>query len=212
MVVSRLPWLWLLPVCFISPLSYADDDLEFGAAADDMPVVLTAVRLRQAQIDTPASVTVLDADFIRRLGVSSLADVFRFVPGMMVGYDSNTNMPVVHYHGGPASFPRNLQVLLDGRSVYKSAIASVVWNDLPVALEDIERIEIVRGPNAASYGTNAYQAVINILTKHPADTHGTEVRYRRGDNHEMQVYAREGGRLGSGDYRVTLSRATDGSF
>ncbi|MCP5334395.1 MAG: TonB-dependent receptor [Oceanospirillaceae bacterium] len=212
MDMLRRYWPLAFTVCLYSPFSQAEDDLDFGAEQDDMPVVLTAVRLRQAQIDTPASVTVLDAEFIRRLGVTSLADVFRFVPGMMVGYDSNTNMPVVHYHGGPASFPRNLQVLLDGRSVYKSAIASVVWNDLPVAIEDIERIEIVRGPNASTYGTNAYQAVINILTKHPADTYGAEVRYRTGSNNNHVAYARQGGRLGSGDYRVSLSRTTDGGF
>lgn len=212
MDMLRRYWPLAFTACLYSPLSQAEDDLDFGAEQDDMPVVLTAVRLRQAQIDAPASVTVLDAEFIRRLGVTSLADVFRFVPGMMVGYDSNTNMPVVHYHGGPASFPRNLQVLLDGRSVYKSAIASVVWNDLPVAIEDIERIEIVRGPNASAYGTNAYQAVINILTKHPADTYGAEVRYRSGSNNSRVAYARQGGRLGSGDYRVSLNRTTDGGF
>lgn len=212
MDMLRRYWPLAFTACLYSPLSQAEDDLDFGAEQDDMPVVLTAVRLRQAQIDAPASVTVLDAEFIRRLGVTSLADVFRFVPGMMVGYDSNTNMPVVHYHGGPASFPRNLQVLLDGRSVYKSAIASVVWNDLPVAIEDIERIEIVRGPNASTYGTNAYQAVINILTKHPADTYGAEVRYRSGSNNSRVAYARQGGRLGSGDYRVSLNRTTDDGF
>lgn len=211
MFLARCAYLALLPVYLFVLPAFADDDLDF-AESDDMPVVLTAVRLRQAQIDTPASVTVIDAELIKQLGIKSIADVFRFVPGMMVGYDRNNNMPVVHYHGGPASFPRNLQVLLDGRSMYKSAIASVVWNDLPVALEDIERIEVVRGPNASTYGTNAYQAVINILTKHPADTHGAEVKYRQGNNDNRVAYARYGGRLDNGDFRVSVNRTTDGGF
>jgi len=176
-----------------------------------VPVVLTATRLQQHQADVPASVTILDEHFIKQIGAQSLAELFRYVPGMMVGPDNNNNSDAVHYHGGPASLPKNLQVLINGRSMYRSGLAAVSWYEMPVALEDIKRIEVVRGPNAASYGANAFQAVINILTKHPADTYGSTVSLQGGNNGEENVYLKQGGRLGSSDYRVSFSKKnTDG--
>lgn len=177
-----------------------------------VPVVLTATRLQQHQADVPASVTILDEDFIKRVSAQNFAELLRFVPGMMVGPDSNYNADSVHYHGGPAALPKNLQVLVNGRSMYRSALATVSWYELPVAMEDIKRIEVVRGPNAASYGANAYQAIVNILTKHPADTYGATVSFQSGNNGEENFYLKHGGRIGSSDYRVSLTQKTTDRF
>ncbi len=177
-----------------------------------VPVVLTATRLQQHQADVPASVTILDEHFIKQVGAQNLADLFRYVPGMMVGPDNNNNADAVHYHGGSASLPKNLQVLVNGRSMYRSGLAAVSWYEMPVALEDIKRIEVVRGPNAASYGANAFQAVINILTKHPADTYGTSVSLQDGNNGEENVYLKQGGRLGSSDYRLSFTQKRSDEF
>merc|ERR1711879_499450 len=65
-------------------------------------------------------------------------------------------------------------------SVFRAGIAAVVWDDIPVALEDIQRIEITRGPNSATYGSNSFLGVINVVTKDPRDTLGTQIRYRNG--------------------------------
>lgn len=177
-----------------------------------VPVVLTATRLQQHQADVPASVTILDEHFIKQVGAQNLADLFRYVPGMMIGPDNNNNADAVHYHGGPAALPKNLQVLINGRSMYRAGLAAVSWFELPVALEDIKRIEVVRGPNSASYGSNAFQAVVNILTKHPADTYGSTASLKTGNNGEQDVYLRHGARLGKSDYRVSFTQKQNDGF
>jgi iron complex outermembrane receptor protein len=209
-----------LVVCFFLSINIsAQPNMDLGGFNElsefeefSMPVVLTATRIKQHQADVPASVTILDADLIKQLGVTSLSELFRYVPGMMVGPDRNNNSDAVHYHGGPAAFPKNLQVLVNGRSMYRSVVAAVSWFEMPVALEDIRRIEIVRGPNAASYGSNAFQAIINILTKHPADTYGSTVSVKKGNNGDENIYLKQGGVIGNTDYRVSFNKKTDGGF
>lgn len=185
------------------------EDLDFDEFDSELPVVLTAVRLKQLQSDVPASVTVLHGQTLVDMGIKDLSEAFRLVPGMMVGYDTNNKVSVVHYHGGPASLPRNLQVLLDGRSVYHASVAAVDWQNIPVAIEDIDRIEVVRGPNASSYGSNAFQAIINILTKHSADVEGSEVSRRQGNNGVQESYARIRKRLVNTDMRFTAQLKHD---
>lgn len=204
------PLLIALPISLLhASVVQANDEMMF--LDEDVPVVLTATRLEQAQADVPASVTVLHGQMLMDLGIRELAEALRLVPGMMVAHENQRNTPIVQYHGGPHSSPRNLQVLINGRSMYKSAIASVVWSQLPVAMEDIERIEVVRGPNAASYGANAYQAVVNIITYHPSDTYGSRIRYTQGDNGVKDTYFKQGGGIGSADYRISLfSQSWDG--
>lgn len=189
----------------------AFDDFELPEFDEySVPVVLTATRIQQHQSDVPASVTILDSDLIKRLGVKNLPELLRYVPGMMIGPDRNNNADSVHYHGGPAALPKNLQVLVNGRSMYRAGLAAVSWYELPVAMEDIRRVEVVRGPNSATYGANAYQAVINILTKHPSDTYGFSVVAEAGDNGDHYRYLKHGGRLADTDYRVSYThKATD---
>ena len=210
---------WFVFSLFFGVSVWAQPDMGFGGFNDlpefeefSMPVVLTATRIQQHQADVPASVTILDADLIKQLGVTSLSELLRYVPGMMVGPDRNNNSDAVHYHGGPAAFPKNLQVLVNGRSMYRSVVAAVSWFEMPVALEDIRRIEVVRGPNAASYGSNAYQAIINILTKHPADTYGATASLKKGNNGEDNIYLKEGGSFGETDYRISFSQKSDDGF
>ena len=92
--------------------------VELGLAEFDLPdfdgfsvpVVLTATRIQQHQSDVPASVTILDAEFISQLSTNNLADVLRFVPGIMVGPDRNNNVDSLNYHGGPSSLPKNFSL------------------------------------------------------------------------------------------------------
>src|SRR5690606_32138201 len=98
----------------------------------------------------------------------------------------------VNYHGGHAPQARRMQVLIDGRSVYRPGLAEVDWKDLPVSLEDIERIEVFRGPNTVSYGANALTGVINIITLKPQEALGTQVRYTHGQRGIRDSYASHG--------------------
>lgn len=155
--------------------------------------VLTPARVSQPQGEVPASVTVIDRQLIQASGARELYQVFRLVPGMSVA-KADGNVPEVAYHGTQARDQRRMLVLLDGRSQYQPAFARINWNDLPVSVEDIERIEVTRGPAAASYGANAFSGVINIITRDARDLYRHEVSARRGNNgvNDARIMARGG--------------------
>ncbi len=180
----------------------------------DIPVVLSASRLRQSQLDTPASVTVIESDTIAALGFKDIEDIFRLVPGMLVGYHSGfgKKTPSVSYHGTQASEHRRLQVLIDGHSVFKPGLARVEWTDIPLAIEDIERIEIIRGPNSATYGANSYLGTINILTKHPQHEKGVKVKVKSGNRGVKDNYLNFSGAVGNTSIRWTLANKQDSGF
>ena len=177
----------------------------------DLPQVLTATRLKQSPAAVPGSMTVLDSELIRASGARDIPDLLRLVPGMMIGYGAG-NQPTVNYHGTNVNEARRMQVLIDGRSVYRAGLATVDWSDIPVALEDIERIEVFRGPNTVSYGANALMAVVNILTRNPADSHGTRMKLTRGENGIDDYYLSHGLGWDSGDLRLSVSGQKDDGF
>ena len=188
------------------------------ALADDLfidnpslPQVLTATRLKQSPAAVPGSMTVLDSELIRASGARDIPELLRLVPGMMIGYGAG-NQPTVNYHGSNVNDARRMQVLIDGRSVYRAGLATVDWSDIPLAMEDIERIEVFRGPNTVSYGANALMAVVNILTRNPADSHGTRLKITRGDDGINDWYASQGMDWEGGDLRLSLSGMADDGF
>ncbi|MCY0964457.1 TonB-dependent receptor plug domain-containing protein [Parathalassolituus penaei] len=177
-----------------------------------MPEVLTATRLRQPRSEVPASMTIIEAEQIEAWGVRTLPELMRFVPGMFVGHGDDENNPAVVYHASSPNVMRRLQVLVDGRSVYRAGIASVVWDDIPVALEDIQRIEVTRGPNSASWGANSFLGVINIVTRHPADTAGTRLRYRTGSQGVDDGFVSHSWQNAGTAWRVSGSVQADDGF
>lgn len=176
-----------------------------------MPEVLTATRLKQTPAAVPGSVTVLDSALIKASGARDIPELLRLVPGMMVGY-RNGNQATANYHGSNVTEARRLQVLIDGRSVYRPGLASVDWTDIPVAIEDIERIEVFRGPNTVSYGANALMGVINILTRHPLDSRGTRLKTSQGQRGIHDWYASHGSAWQDGALRLSLSGLQDDGF
>ncbi|MCE6981218.1 TonB-dependent receptor [Pseudomonas frederiksbergensis] len=197
----------VLALIFSSPL--LADDLFLDN--DPLPQVLTATRLKQSPAAVPGSMTVIDSELINASGARDISELLRLVPGMMVGNISG-NQAAVNYHGTNASEARRMQVLIDGRSVYRAGLATVDWSDIPVAMEDIERIEVFRGPNTVSYGANALMAVVNIITRKPADSHGTRLKVTRGQRGINDFYASQGMGWDSGDLRLSLSGQQDDGF
>lgn len=169
-------------------------------------------RLRTPKPEVPASVTLITADQIDAWGVRTVPELMRFVPGMFVGHGDDENATSVAYHASSPNVMRRLQVLIDGRSVFQSGVAAVVWNDIPVALEDIERIEVTRGPNSAAYGANSFLGVINITTKHPRDTIGTRLMYRNGDRGIDDGFVSHSWFNDEADYRVSAMVNADSGF
>jgi len=192
----------LLTLCMLS--------LQTGAAMlneqdffGEMPVVLSASRLSQPLSQAPAAVTVIDQDMIRASGFRDIPDLFRLVPGFNVAY-TRDNTWGVGYHGLADAFSRRMQVLVDGRSVYTPGFGEVPWASLPLSIEDIQRIEVVRGPNAAAYGANAFFGVINIITKDPLEVLGPRASLQAGEQGMRGALLRYGGGSGS-DFRYRLS-------
>ena len=204
-----LPCLLLHAICVSA--QERDILLSENAYLEDIPQVLTVSRLAQPQNEAPAAVTVIDRDTIRAAGIVDLADVFRLVPGMYVGYNAGyfgTVNPTVSYHGLSDAYARQMQVLIDGRSVYQPMYGGVQWSDLPLALDDIARIEVTRGPNAASHGANAFLGVINIITLHASETLGNRATATAGRD-RRELILRHGGREGDLNYRVTVGYRKD---
>ena len=198
----------LLLALLFSPVLLADDLFMDGQA---LPQVLTATRLKQTPAEVPGSMTVLDSELISASGARDISELLRLVPGMMVGNISG-NQAAVNYHGTNATEARRMQVLIDGRSVYRAGLATVDWSDMPVAMEDIDRIEVFRGPNTVSYGANALMAVVNIITRHPAESHGTRLKITRGQRGINDFYASQGTGWNGGDLRLSLSGQEDDGF
>lgn len=193
------------------PLQLAAEDLFMTSTP--LPEVLTATRLQQAPAAVPGSLTVLDRELIRASGARTLPELLRLVPGMLVVPQvGNPPQTTVNYHGSSANQARRLQVLVDGRSVYRAGLAQVDWNDIPLAIEDIERIEVFRGPNTVSYGANALMAVVSILTRAPRDSHGTHLKVTRGERGVDDWYARHGHGWEGGDLRLSVSGLADEGF
>ncbi|SDU90510.1 TonB-dependent receptor plug domain-containing protein [Pseudomonas vancouverensis] len=197
----------VLALMISSPL--LADDLFLDT--EPLPQVLTATRLKQSPAAVPGSMTVLDNTLINATGARDISELLRLVPGMMVGH-INGNQAAVNYHGTNATGARRMQVLIDGRSVYRAGLATVDWSDIPVAIEDIERIEVFRGPNTVSYGANALMAVINIITRRPADSQGTRLKVTHGERGINDFYASQGVGWDNGELRLSLSGQQDDGF
>lgn len=197
----------LCAALLIAAAAQAEDDPYFSS----MPVVASVSRLPQRLADAPTAVTVIDREMIRSLPIRDLNDVFRLVPGFQT-YPNTTEAARVTYHGlTDEEFSPRLQVLVDGRSMYSPAFRNGTnWALIPVALDDIERIEIVRGTNAVSYGSNAFLGVINIITVDPALVRGVSVSTNYGNQNVRDQSVRTGGKLGeSGDFRFTFRQQND---
>lgn len=185
----------------------ADEELYFS----ELPVVASVSRLPQRLEDAPTAVTVIGQDMIKASGARNLNDVFRLVPGFQT-HPHSTEPARVSYHGlSDEDYSPRVQVLIDGRSMYSPLFGNGVnWATLPVALEDIERIEVVRGTNGVSYGSNAFLGVINIITIDPALTRGFSVSASHGSQNVRDYGLRAGGRIGeAGDFRFTYRQQND---
>ena len=193
----------VLAAASMDVLAYADQSY-----TDDLPIVLSATRLAQPLSETPVAITIIDREMIVASGARNIPDVLRLVPGFQVGYFDG-NSPVVAYHGHSGEHNTRLQVLIDGRSVYDPARYAVPWSDIEIDLDDIERIEVTRGPNASTYGNNSFFAVISITTQHPAESQGQYVRIRAGSQDTRDAKYTFGNQNGALDYRVTVSTIND---
>ena len=152
-------------------LAAQDDMTEEELFFIEMPMVFTASKRLQSIEESPAAVTVLTAEDIRRSGARNLGEVLRQVPGLEVMSLTPADY-AVGARGMIGPKESGILTLVNGRSVYVDFWGLVLWTFLEIPLEEIERIEVVRGPGSVLYGANAFHAVINIITRVPGDNPG----------------------------------------
>jgi iron complex outermembrane recepter protein len=206
-----------LSIAFILLLSF--DNLTLAEQLADseeyylqeFPVVLSASRLAQPLEEAPNAMTVIDREMIKASGLRRIPDLFKLVPGMYVSYNSG-NEPFVAYHGSTDNLARRMQVLVDGRSVFMPPIGSVFWENLPLQIDDIERIEVIRGPAAASHGSNSTQGVLNIITREAGAAPGFKASVTEGNGGISDASMSIGKRGETLDYRLSIGRRGDDGY
>jgi len=179
------------------------DDLTDMSLEALMNIEITSVLKRpQKKSEAAAAVFVIEQDDLRRWGVTNIPDALRRVPGLHVAR-IDANKWAITARGFNSRFANKLLVLIDGRSVYTPLFAGVYWEANEVMLEDVERIEVIRGPGGTLWGANAVNGVINIITRSAADTHGTLIAAGAGNEENGFVNLRHGGATADGrNYRV----------
>lgn len=180
----------------VQPGQQKPQDLTQLGIEDLMKIqVTTASKQAQPLSAVPAAVYVITQEDIRRAGATTVMDALRMAPGVEVA-QIDANKWAISIRGFNNRFADKLLVLLDGRSVYTPLFAGVYWDMQDTLLEDIDRIEVVRGPGASLWGANAVNGVINIITKNSRDTQGSLATVSAGAARKGEAAYRYGGRLG----------------
>jgi iron complex outermembrane recepter protein len=179
-------------------------DLTQKSLEDLMSIEVTSVSKREQKTSqAAAAIFVISRDDIRRSGALSIPDLLRMVPGLDVAQIDSGNW-AISARGFNGQYSNKLLVLIDGRTVYSPLFAGVFWDSQNVPLDIIERIEVIRGPGSAVWGSNAVNGVINIITRSAGDTQGGHIIVGAGNDSVGPESISYGGKARAvGDYRVS---------
>ncbi|MBT7302811.1 MAG: TonB-dependent receptor [Victivallales bacterium] len=166
--LRNIPFLCALLGFVLAQADNADDLLDLSVEQLMQIPVTTATRTEQRVRTTAAAVFVITAEDLQRTGIRSLPEALRLVPGLQVA-QIEANKWAVSSRGFAGRFAYQMQVLIDGRSVYSSLFSGTAWEMLNIPIEEVERIEVIRGPGGSVWGSNAVNGVVNIITR-PART------------------------------------------
>ena len=198
---------WLASICTLMSINTTHaagmENLLDMSIEDLMDIkVISAMRKPQSVSDTTSAIYVITQEDIKRSGATSLPEILRMAPGLQVA-QINGHKWAVTSRDFNGEFADKLLVMIDGRSVYTVLHGGVYWDVQDFMIEDVERIEIIRGPGGSLWGANAINGIINVITKSSADTHGGLVALGGGDHDKQFAALRQGGSIGgNGDYRV----------
>jgi iron complex outermembrane receptor protein len=199
----------LLAAALALPLLGARDERSFADMSMEELMnesVRSVAKKEQRLADVASAVTVLWPDDLRRSGATSLGEALRLVPGLDVA-SYNSREWAISARGSNNVYANKLLVMVDGRSVYSPLFAGVYWDLQQVIMEDVERIEVIRGPGATVWGANAVNGVINVTTASARETQGGLLTAQHGSAAKSAGAFRFGGQLAGGTfYRVYASR------
>lgn len=185
----------LAPVIARETRNFADLSIE-----ELMNESVTSVSKRAQKVgDAAAAITVLTHDDLHRSGAASIAESLRLVPGMDVAVGSASDW-AISARGFNGVFSNKLLMLVDGRAVYSPLFSGVFWDLQQSMLEDVDRIEVIRGPGATIWGSNAVNGVINVVSRSASETQGGYLYGGGGEVHRAFAGARYGGKLGAKTY------------
>ncbi|MEO8484665.1 MAG: TonB-dependent receptor, partial [Acidobacteriota bacterium] len=171
--------------------------------------VTSASRKEQRAMDVAAAVYVISSDDIRRSGLLSVPEILRLAPGVQVARVDG-NKWAVSIRGFNSRWSNKLLVMIDGRTVYQRLQSGVAWDIVSPPIEDIDRIEVVRGPGGSLWGANAVNGIINILTTPASATSGRTMRITGGTLGTIDFLAEYGGRAGAAAYRASFQGSRRG--
>jgi iron complex outermembrane receptor protein len=185
------------------PVSASPPNLAELSIEELMNIEVTTVSKRsEPRSEAPAAVYVITQEDIRRSGVTSIPEALRLAPGVEVA-KIDSNKWAIGIRGFASRLARSVLVLIDGRSVYTPLFAGTYWEVQDTLLDDVDRIEVIRGPGGTLWGANAFNGVINIITKNAKDTQGGLTTAGGGNEEQGFAATRYGGRLGEhAFYRV----------
>lgn len=187
---------WLLGSCFATHPLHAAEDLTRLSLEELMNIKITSVAKKPQRLsDSAAAVHVITKDDIRRSTATSIPELLRNVPGLNVAR-IDSNKWAISSRGFNGLYSNKLLVLIDGRSVYTPIFSGVFWDVQDTFIDDIERIEVVRGPGGSLWGANAVNGVINIITKNASETDGALARATIGTEERLNLAGRYGGSIG----------------
>jgi len=177
-----------------------DEDVFELSLQELLQVTVTSVSKKSQHLaDAAAAIYVISNEDIKRTGVTSIPEALRLAPGINVARISSHQW-AISSRGFNGSFSNKLLVLIDGRSVYSTSFSGVHWDVQDVMLEDVERIEVIRGPGAAVWGANAVNGVINIISKKAKETQGGLLVAGGGTEEEGFASLRYGVKLNDDSY------------
>ena len=161
---------------------------------------VTTVTANKSSIgQSPAAVFVITSEMIRRSGATEVPECLRMCPGLQVAKVGSSSW-AISSRGFNSQYATRLLVLVDGRSVYNTLFGGVYWDTQDLVLQDVDRIEVIRGPGATIWGANAVDGVINIITKSAAQTQGVQVVAGGGNQNKTNSTIRYGGQVGDNTF------------
>ena len=193
----------------VAQTSRSVPDVTAMSMEDLMNMQVTSVSKRTQKVaDAAAAIFVITQEDIRRSGATSIPEALRMAPGLQVAR-IDENKWAIGSRGFNGRFDNKLLVLIDGRSVYTPLFSGVYWNVQDVMLEDVDRIEVIRGPGATLWGANAVDGVINVITKKAKSTQSTVVTAGAGTEERAAGGARYGSKLGDNTYYRAYAKYFD---
>ncbi len=185
---------WTSAAAAESAAAPAADLMELDLEALSQVTVTSVSKKEQKLTDVAAAVTVLSNEDIQRSGATSIPEALRMVPGLDVA-QINQSTWAISSRGFNGEYANKLLVLMDGRSLYNPLFAGTYWDSQDTLMEDIDRIEVIRGPGATVWGANAVNGVINVVTKRAKDTQGALLYAGTGSEKDAMFGFRYGGKI-----------------